>query len=365
MVARLAADDYMARALFHAARGQGRTTPNPMVGAVVVTPDGVVVGTGYHEAAGQPHAEVHALAAARARARGATLYCTLEPCCHWGRTGPCVQHIGEAGIASVVAAVEDPNPRVNGGGLRSLRDRGIAVEVGLRRHEAVRLNAPFFTVMRSRRPFVTLKIALSCDGRIAARAGTRTPLTGPAAARLVHVERAAVDAIAVGSGTVRADDPRLTARGAYRARPLTRIVFDSQLCTRPTCRLLSTLDAGPVIIVVTRAGVDAAPERARAFEKAGARLLVLDTRDVAAALERLLEFDVQSLVIEGGAGLHRAAWRAGVVDRIEAWMTPHTLGPDGVPWLRPAEVSLAALHELRLEACGPDVRIEGYVHRLD
>ena len=365
MVAPLVDDRHMARALFHAARGLGRTTPNPMVGAVVVTGDGVVAGTGYHEAAGLPHAEVKALEAAGPDARGGTLYCTLEPCCHWGRTGPCVERVVEAGIVRVVAAVEDPNPRVSGGGFRYLRERGVAVEVGLRRHEALRLNGPFFTAVRAGRPFVTLKIALSGDGRIAVRPGERTPMTGPAANRLVHLERASVDAIAVGSTTVLTDDPLLTARGAYRARPLARVVFDSQLCTPPSARLLSTLDAGPVIIVVTKASAGASPSRARALEAAGATLVAIDGRDLGRALGELVAYDVQSLVIEGGGGLHRAAWQAGVVDRVEAWVTPRVIGPDGVPWIPSAEISLAALHELRAEPCGPDVRIDGYVHRLD
>ncbi len=365
MVGKLTDDDFMARALFHAERGRGRTTPNPMVGAVVVAPDGVVVGTGYHEAAGLPHAEVHALAAAGERARGATLYCTLEPCCHWGRTGPCVERIVEAGVARVVAAIEDPSSRVSGGGFRYLRERGVAVTVGPGAREAARQNAAFLTAMRRRRPFVTLKIALSTDGRIAARVGAQTSLTGPSANRLIHLERAAVDAIAVGSRTILADDPQLTPRGAFRARPLTRIVFDSQLCTPPGARLLSTLDAGPVIIIVSQASLDAAPARARALERAGAQLLMVETRDIRIALERLVAFDVQALVIEGGAGLHAAAWRAGVVDHIDAWVTTHALGPEGVAWLPAAELSLAALREPRVETWGRDVRVQGDVHRPD
>jgi diaminohydroxyphosphoribosylaminopyrimidine deaminase/5-amino-6-(5-phosphoribosylamino)uracil reductase len=358
-------DRHMARALFHAARGIGRTAPNPMVGAVLVSPEGVVVGTGYHEAAGRPHAEVVAIEAAGSAAREATLYCTLEPCCHWGRTGPCVERIVAAGVTRVVAAIEDPDPRVSGGGFRYLRERGVAVEVGLRRREATRLNGPFLTARHAGRPFVTLKIALSRDGLIAGRPGERTPMTGPAAQRLAHLERAWVDAIAIGARTLLVDDPLLTARGAYRPRPLTRVVFDAHFCTPPTARLLSTLDAGPVIIVVTKASASAEPARARAVEAAGATVLALDDRDLARALGQLAALGVQSLLIEGGCGLHRAAWRAGVVDRVEVFMTPHAIGPDGVAWLSPAEVSLAALQELRVEPCGSDVRIEGYVHRVD
>ena len=169
--------DYMDRALFLAERGRGRTSPNPMVGAVVVSPDGVVVGQGFHERAGEPHAEVHALAGAGARARGATLYCTLEPCCHVGRTPPCVGRIVEAGVARVVAAIEDPNPFVQGRGFAYLRAHAVDVQVGLAVDAAVRLNRPFFTLMRQKRPFVVLKVATSLDGRIAEGPGLRTELT--------------------------------------------------------------------------------------------------------------------------------------------------------------------------------------------
>ncbi len=355
----------MARALRHAARGRGRTSPNPLVGAVVVTPDGVVVGTGYHEAAGRPHAEIVALEAAGDRARGATLYSTLEPCCHWGRTGPCVERIVAAGIARVVAAVEDPDPRVAGRGVRYLREHGVAVTVGPGHREAVRLNAPYFTVARRGRPFVILKVALSVDGCVAARPGARTGLTGPEARRAMHAQRAAVDAIAVGSNTLRVDGPALTPRGAYRARPLVRVVFDSQLVTPPTARLLSTLEAGPVIMVVSRSGLEAYPDRARALEAAGAHLLVGDAREMGHALGQLVPLGVQSMLIEGGVGLHRAAWRAGVVDRVEAWIAPCALGPEGVRWLGVDELSLAGLLDLEVELHGRDVRMVGDVHRLD
>ena len=232
---------HMARALALAERGRGRTSPNPMVGAVVVDDEGVVVGRGSHEFAGGPHAEIHALADAGDRARGATLYCTLEPCCHTGRTGPCAPRVVDAGIRRAVIAVEDPNPLVSGprpGAPARSRHRGRGRRARARRAE--RLNAPFFTVMRRRRPFVTMKVALSRDGLRRRPGRARTQLTGAAANRLIHRERAEVDAIGVGSGTVLADDPLLTARGAYRTRPLTRVVFDRSLRTPPAARLLST-----------------------------------------------------------------------------------------------------------------------------
>ena len=192
--------EFMDRAFFLAERGRGRTTPNPLVGAVVVTPDGVVVGQGAHLEAGGPHAEVVALDVAGARARGATLYCTLEPCSHTGRTGPCVERIAAAGVARVVAAVTDPNPRVAGRGFEVLRARGIDVVDGIGAAEAARQNAAFFTWIAHGRPFVTLKSAVSSDGFVGRR-DRRVELTGPAANRFLQRERAAFDAIAVGSGT--------------------------------------------------------------------------------------------------------------------------------------------------------------------
>jgi diaminohydroxyphosphoribosylaminopyrimidine deaminase/5-amino-6-(5-phosphoribosylamino)uracil reductase len=353
-------DDYMDRALFHAERGRGRTSPNPMVGAIIVSPDGVVVGHGTHERAGGPHAEIHALEMAGARSHGATLYCTLEPCNHTGRTGPCTARIVEAGIARVVAAVEDPNPHVRGHGFEYLRQHGIDVHVGVGAERAATLNQPFFTAMRAQRPFVILKAAVSLDGGIARRAGERTPLTGAIADRHAQRLRAEIDAIAVGVGTVLADDPRLTARDVYRSRPLTRVVFDRTLRTPPTAALFSTLDAGPVIIV---AGVDASRNRARALSDRGADIEWAQRASLAHAMRRLGERGIQSLLLEGGARIHRAAWEEGLVDLVRLYMTPHTLGPDAVLFMEGRPLSTATLMNRHVEALGDDVLIEGYVHR--
>jgi diaminohydroxyphosphoribosylaminopyrimidine deaminase/5-amino-6-(5-phosphoribosylamino)uracil reductase len=352
---------YMERALFHAARGSGRTSPNPLVGAVVVSADGVVVGQGFHERAGQPHAEVHALAEAGIRARGATLYCTLEPCCHQGRTGPCVSRIVDAGIVRVVAAVEDPNPAVCGRGFDFLRLRGVAVDVGLSAQTAVALNLPFFTLMREGRPFVVLKAATSLDGRIAEATGRRTLLTSAAANRHAHRVRAEIDAIGVGSGTILSDDPDLTARGAFRERPLVRVVFDRRLRTPPAARVLSTPDAGPVIIVTTAEAAERVGRR-EPLEARGAQIEVAADRTFRAALERLAARQVGSLLLEGGAGVHAAAWDEGLVDYVRLYVTPRVLGDGGVPLLLDRSFSSANLRDRRIAPLGPDVLIEGYVH---
>jgi diaminohydroxyphosphoribosylaminopyrimidine deaminase/5-amino-6-(5-phosphoribosylamino)uracil reductase len=352
---------WMSRALFHAERGQGRTSPNPLVGAVVVSADGVLVGQGYHERAGEAHAEVRALEDAGDRARGATLYCTLEPCAHQGRTGPCAARIVAAGIKRVVAAVEDPNPLVSGRGVAHLRAHGVDVTLGVGAQRSVLLNQPFFTLMREGRPFVILKAAVSADGFIAERNDRRTMLTSAAANRNAHRFRAAVDAIAVGVGTVLADDPELTARGAYRERPLTRVIFDRSLRTPPRARVLSTLAAGPVIIVTAGSGAEHA-DRRRALEARGVEVLAMSETGLRSVLQRLGERQIASLLLEGGAALHAAAWDEEVVDFVRLYVAPRLLG-GGVPLLAGREFSSTALFERRVETVGPDVLIEGYVHR--
>jgi diaminohydroxyphosphoribosylaminopyrimidine deaminase/5-amino-6-(5-phosphoribosylamino)uracil reductase len=355
--------DYMALALAVAERGRGRTSPNPMVGAIVVDREGVVVGRGAHEHAGGPHAEIHALRDAGIRARGATLYCTLEPCSHVGRTGPCAPAVAAAGIARVVIATGDPNPLVSGAGIEILRGRGIDVTTGILEAEARALNRPILSVMTRRRPFVTMKVALSADHRIAAGPGVRTPLTGAAANRLIHRDRAEVDALAVGSGTILADDPRLTARGAFRYRPLVRLVFDTRLRTPPSAKLFSTLGAGPVIIVSTRAGVETAPERADMLARAGAEILaVAEEPRLRVALEQLAARGISSVIVEGGVALHRAFWDAGLVDRVQTYITPRQLGPEGLAWL---PFPLPGLGPIITRPLGADMLAEAYVHGVD
>ena len=354
---------HMATALALAERGRGRTSPNPMVGAVIVDDRGVVVGTGFHERAGEAHAEIHALRAAGDRARGATLICTLEPCSHTGRTGPCAVAVADAGVRRVVAAMEDPYHEVAGRGFAYLRARGVEVVTGVREAEAQRLNEVFVTNVRLRRPFVIAKIAMSLDGAIAAAPGARTAVSGEASQRHAQRVRAEVAALGIGSGTLLTDDPVLTARDVWRARPLTRVVFDRRLRTPPEARLCSTLAHGPVLIVTTRAARDADPARARALADRGVTLIARDDDAFGPAVAALLGHGVTSLLLEGGAGLHAAAWRAGVVDRVRCYVAPDTLGPSAVPWAMPSGFGLAALGPTRAAPLGRDVLIEADVHR--
>jgi diaminohydroxyphosphoribosylaminopyrimidine deaminase/5-amino-6-(5-phosphoribosylamino)uracil reductase len=357
----------MRKALFLAERGRGLTTPNPMVGALVVSPHGVIVGRGFHPRAGEPHAEIFALRDAGERARGATLYCTLEPCCHTGRTGPCSVAIAQAGVRRVVAAVTDPNPRVAGGGFRYLRDRGVDVTVGVMQREAARLNDVFFTNVREQRPYVTMKIAVSQDNGIAASPGARTSLTSRAANRHAQRYRAEVDAIAVGSETLLIDDPLLTVREVYRHRPLARIIFDSRLRTPPSARIFSTPDAGPIIVIASESTAAQHHDRVRALERAGARVLQTSApRDLPSALATLYrDHGICSILLEGGAALHAAAWNARVVDRVRIYVTPDALGPSRVQWHLPPSFDLSALHDAHDEWLGRDRLLEGYVHRVD
>lgn len=352
---------FMRRALFHAARATGATTPNPVVGAVVVDADGVVVGQGRHERAGGPHAEVNALDEAGPRAAGATLYVTLEPCCHVGRTGPCTERILAAGVRRVVAATRDPNPVVAGRGVARLREAGLEVEVGLEEVAARRLNAGYLTATERRRPLIVLKAAVSADGRIAAAPGVRTALTGPAARYRTQRLRAAVDAIAVGAGTVLADDPRLAIRDVVRERPWARVVFDRRLRTPLDSALFSTPDEGRVIMVTTAEQHGRAPGRVAALESRGATVVCADT--LGEACTRLAALELHALLVEGGAALHRSFWEADLVDRLHLVVAPARLGAAGVPLFGGLGVPWARLSAVRAEACGDDVWIEADVHR--
>jgi diaminohydroxyphosphoribosylaminopyrimidine deaminase/5-amino-6-(5-phosphoribosylamino)uracil reductase len=325
----------------------------------VIAPDGTIVGDGHHERAGLPHAEVVALDEAGPRARGATLICTLEPCSHHGRTGPCVERIVATGIETVVAATEDPNPIVSGRGFQYLKSHGIRVVSGVEMAAAERLNAPFFSAMRRRRPWVILKQAASLDGAVASAPGQRTAITSEAARRLADRWRAEVDAIAVGSETLLVDDPLLTVRQLYRSRPLVRAIFDRSLRMPASASIFGTLDAGPVLVLTTPDTIAGRPERVKALEAVGGEVVPFDGT-VRGALERLCEKGIQSVLLEGGPRLHRAAWEEDMIDEARLFVAPGPLGPAGVA---AASIPVTSLVDVETRAIGADVLISGYVHR--
>ena len=344
----------MRRALRLAARGAGRTSPNPMVGAVLVRDDEVIA-EGWHQRAGEPHAEAIALERAGERARGATLYLNLEPCAHQGRTPPCATAVIGAGVARVVAAMRDPDPRVDGRGLRAIRDAGIEAESGVLEAEARRLNEGFISRVERGRPFVLLKLATTIDGRVAV-AGRRY-LSGKSAIKEVHRLRDRYDAVMVGVGTVLADDPELTVREVKGRDPL-RVVLDAEARTPPAAKVVRSLDPQRTIIFVAR---DADQRRTKRLRHAGVLLATLpraepDGLDVSAGLRWLAEHGVNTVLSEGGPHVAASLLRDKVVDRVLFIVTPVAGGP-GVPAIEglAAPVELASLRAKRL---GSDVLLE-------
>lgn len=313
----------MRRALVLAARGRRTTHPNPRVGCVILR-DGEVVGEGWHERPGEPHAEIHALRAAGDRARGATVCVTLEPCAHHGRTGPCCEVLAEAGVGRVVAAVRDPNPQVAGRGLAHLEAAGIETAVGPLAEEAEVLNRGFFSRMSRGRPWVTVKLAASLDGRTAMASGESRWISGEAARDEVHRLRAESSAVMTGVGTVLADAPRLTPRLGPVERQPDRVVLDSALRTPPDALLL---DGQGRVIIVGAANAD--PERRRALETAGA--IVREAGAERPEPDRVLallasEYDCNEVLVEAGPVLAGALLQAGLVDEIRLFMAPHLMG---------------------------------------
>jgi diaminohydroxyphosphoribosylaminopyrimidine deaminase/5-amino-6-(5-phosphoribosylamino)uracil reductase len=358
---------FMQQALRLAARGRGRTAPNPMVGAVVVR-GGRVVGQGYHRRLGGEHAEVHALASAGRAAKGATLYVTLEPCNHTGRTPPCTEAILAAGIGRVVVAMADPNPNVRGGGMARLRAVGIAVTLGPGRLAAERLNEAFIRLVTAGRPLVTLKCAATLDGRIAAPGGDARWVSGEASRREAHRMRHRADAILVGVGTVLRDDPELTTRLAgRRTRNPRRVVLDTRLSIPEGARLLDAPSDAQTVIFCA-AGHDAA--KRRRLENRGIGVIVAAQRDgrvdAVDALRQLADLGVAALLVEGGAALAAALLHAGVIDKLALFLAPKLMGgEDGVPLFRGAGAARMGdalpLHHMRLRRCGADLLIEGYL----
>ena len=313
-----------------AARSRGRTAPNPMVGAVIIA-QGRRIASGTHTRAGAPHAEALALERAGPAARGATLYVTLEPCAHAGLTPPCIEVVLAAGLRRVVVGLRDPDPRTRGRSLARLRRAGVRVSLGVEADACRVQNRGFLSRVERGRPFTHLKLAASLDGRIATATGESRWITGPAARAYVHRLRNEVDAIAVGSRTVRVDDPELTARRGRRVlhRPL-RIVVDSGLGTPPASRLIDARQPGRAWILTRR---DAPTRRRARLERAGARVIPVAARggqlDLRRAWQRLGALGVNELLVEGGAGLAAALLRAGLVDRLSLLLAPVLIGGDG------------------------------------
>ncbi len=362
MAARAAADErFMARALELAAQGLGRTSPNPPVGAVFVR-GGRIVGEGFHTRAGAAHAEVEALRRAGRRARGATLYVTLEPCTHHGRTPPCVEALLPLRLRRVVIAMPDPNPRVRGRGIRRLRATGIAVSVGPGADVARVITAGYCMRVQRGRPLVTLKLAATVDGRIATAAGASRWITGPAARALAHGLRDVSDAVLVGAGTVRADDPRLTCRLPGGHDPLRIVLASSRLALPARAHVLAP--GGPPTLVVAPRGAPAA--RVAALRRRGVEVLLLPARhgrvpfaDLARGLGAR---GINSLLVEGGGAVAAEAIRARVADRLILFLAPLLFGGDAIPAIgdlgvvRPS--GAVRLERVAVTHIGPDLVVE-------
>ncbi len=343
-------EKYMWMALDLARQGQGRTSPNPMVGAVLVK-DGVVVGSGYHQAAGMPHAEVVALRKAGEKARGAVLYVNLEPCSHHGRTPPCTDALIKAGVREVVAAMTDPNPLVAGTGFQKLQSAGIKVRQGVLEEKARRLNEVFIKYITTGRPFVAVKAAMSLDGKIATRTGESKWITGEKSRQYVHRLRDRVDAIAVGIDTVLSDDPRLTTRleGEKGKDPL-RVVVDSTARLPLDARVINPGSRSKLLLATTAA---APPDKCRALQDKGVEVLVLPSREGRVSLEELMrqlgERKVTSLLVEGGGTLNYSLLEAGLVDKLYLFIAPLIIGGKNSPTPFAGEGAASLNNAWRLE----------------
>ncbi len=351
----------MRRALALAARGRGSVEPNPMVGCVIVR-GGRVVGEGWHRRFGGPHAEVHALRAAGPRARGATCYVTLEPCCHHGKTPPCTNALRAAGIRRVVVAMRDPFPQVAGRGFRLLRGAGMTVAAGLLGTEAAELNAPYLKLLRHGRPWVILKWAQSLDGRIATRTGDSQWISGERSRAWVHRLRGRVDGILVGRSTVTADDPALTCRQGRVHRRATRIVLDPQLRTPVRSRIVRTADQVPTLIVTAQAETHG--RQAAALRRAGVEILGVRAGAKGLALGELLDELGRrrwtNLLVEGGGRTIGAFIDAGLADEAYVFVSPRLIGGEqavsAVGGHGPdAMEHLPAVRCLRTTRCGEDL----------
>src|SRR5262245_20387607 len=362
--------DCMFRALAQAARGQGFVEPNPMVGCVIVQGD-EVVGEGWHQQFGSSHAEIYALDAAGERARGATMYVTLEPCCHQGKTPPCTDAIIAADIQRVVTAMRDPFPQVAGGGLKRLAAAGIDVELGLCESEAQELNAPYLKLLSNGHPWVIAKWAMTLDGKIATRGGYRKWISGEAARQDVHQLRSRVDAIVVGSKTAQLDDPQLTARpeGASPARVATRIILDSMATLPSFSQLVRTAPQIPTLIAT---GPDAPEKELRRLAAAGCEVLPFAAFS---RYERLIQlFDelgrrrMTNVLVEGGSSLLGSLFDARLIDEVHVFISPKLFGgqkarsPIRGAGIEQLEEALM-LDQAEVDVLGDDIYVTGRVKR--
>ena len=355
---------YLQLACRLARKAAGRTSPNPIVGAVLVR-GGKIVGTGYHQRAGGDHAEIIALRNAGAKAKGATLYITLEPCSHYGRTPPCADALIRAGIKAVIAGIHDPNPRVAGRGFKKLRRGGIKVQVGLCEAECRRLLEAFSKFITRRIPFVTLKLAATLDGKIATAGGDSRWISGAASRARVHRWRNEMDAVLVGVETVRADNPQLTCRIAGGRNPY-RVVLDSRLRIALTEQLLRQKDSEKTIIATT---ANASAAKIRAIEALGAQVWPLPVRANRIAwqplLKKLAAQGIVSVLIEGGAAVAASALENNIVDRAEFFYAPKFVGGDGRAMISGLAISKMArairLKKLIVRQSGDDIWVTGYL----
>ena len=360
-------EKYMKIALAQAKRALGRVSPNPLVGAVIVK-RGEIVGAGYHHRAGSPHAEINALNKAGRKARNADLYITLEPCCHHGRTPPCVEAIVDRGIRNVVIGMIDPNPLVAGKGVAKLKAAGITVTCGVLEDECRKLNEVYVHYITKRIPFVVLKVASSLDGKIATRTGDSRGITAQHALQKVHALRDQVDAILVGSGTVKADDPLLTTRlPGKRGKDPVRVIVDSTLSISPRARVFNPGSPSGVIVATTQR----APKRKKEqLEKVGGTIITVASKDGRVSLRSLMKTlgkrEITSVLIEGGTNISTSAFNEGIVDKIIFFYAPKILGGDQAYSITAGKgvdrISRARMvHDLTVKKCGDDILVEGYL----
>lgn len=359
---------YMQRALELAVKGVGRTNPNPLVGAVIVKNDKIIA-EGYHEAFGGPHAEINALKNATESVKGATMYVTLEPCSHYGKTPPCTEAIIESGITEVVVAATDPNPLVAGRGIKRLEDSGIAVWTGLLEDEAKELNEIFIKFISTGNPFVIMKTAMTIDGKIACKSGKSKWISNEKSRQHVHKLRNRLSGIMVGIGTVLKDDPSLTCRRGEFSRQPTRIIVDSSLKIPLDAKVL-TDERPEETIIATTEKLD--NQKAESIKSLGAKILYVPSKDGRVDLIKLMELlgkeQIDSILLEGGGELNYSALKAGIVDKVMTFIAPKVLGGKDAPTPVEGEGAMdmsqqIELENIKIQMFGDDVMIEGEVKK--